>query len=153
MKNPILTLIIKAGLIVGTLDIIAAFLNFYVKTGRNPIIVLKYIASAVFGKSAMAGGFGMALAGLLFHYAIALLFTVFFALIFNRLWAWVKHTLLISIIYGVFIWTVMNFLIVPNSYASAIPFSWSAGLTNCLILIVCIGYPLTYIFRKNKAAI
>ena len=60
---------------------------------------------------------------------------------------------LIAIMYGVFIWLVMNFLIVPHSKASPIPFTWSAGLTNCLILIICIGYPLTYLFRKNKAGI
>lgn len=146
-------LIIKAGLIAGTLDIIAAFLNFYFKTGKSVTIVLKYIASAIFGKSAMAGGDLMALAGLFFHYVIAFVFTIFFALIFNKLWAWFQHTLLIATIYGVFIWLVMNFLIVPNSNASQIPFSWSAGLTNCLILIICIGYPLTYLFRKNKIAI
>jgi hypothetical protein len=153
MKNLNLKLIIKAGLIVGTLDIIAAFLNFYFKTGKNVTIVLKYIASAVFGKSAMAGGDLMVLSGLLFHYVIALIFTVFFAFIFSKLLAWFQHTWLIALIYGVFIWLVMNFLIVPHSNASPIPFSWSAGLTNCLILIICIGYPLTYLFRKNKIGI
>jgi hypothetical protein len=153
MKNLNLKLIIKAGLIVGTLDIIAAFLSFYFKTGKNVTIVLKYIASAVFGKSAMTGGDLMVLAGLLFHYLIAFIFTIFFALIFNKLWKWFQHILLIAIIYGVFIWLLMNFLIVPNSQASQIPFSWATGITNCLILIVCIGFPLTYIFRKNKVTI
>jgi hypothetical protein len=148
-----LNLIIKAGLIVGTLDILAACLNFYFKTGKSIAIVFKYIASAVFGKSAMTGGDGMVLAGLLFHYLIAFIFTIFFALIFNKLWSWFQHTLLIAIIYGVFIWLVMNFVIVANSKATQMPFHWQAGLTNCLILIVCIGCPLTYLFRKNKVAI
>lgn len=151
--NTNLKLILKAGLIAGTLDIIAAFLNFYFKTGKNVTIVLKYIASAIFGKDAMGGGDGMALAGLLFHYVIALLFTVFFALIYKKMWSWFQHTLLIAIIYGVFVWLVMNLIIVPQTLAAQIPFSWSAGITSCLILIICIGYPLAYIFRKNSIVV
>jgi hypothetical protein len=152
MKNLNLNLVLRATFFAGTLDIIAAFLNFYYKTGKNAGIVLKYIASAIFGKEAMNGGMGMELAGLLLHYSIALLFTLFFALIFKKIWFWFAHKLLIAIMYGVFIWLVMNLIIVPSSLAKQIPFSWSAGITNCLILIVCIGYPLTYIFHKNMTA-
>ena len=78
-----LKLIIKAGLIAGSLDIIAAFLNFYFKTGKNPTIVLKYTASAIFGKDAVTGGNGMALTGLLLHYIIAFIFTIFFSLTYK----------------------------------------------------------------------
>lgn len=145
--------IIKAGLIAGTFDILAAFLNFYAKTGKNVGIVLRYIASAIFGDKAYTGGQGMLVAGLLFHYCVALLFTVFFALVYKTMWRWFQHTLLIAIIYGVFVWFIMNLIIVPNTLASQIPFTWSAGLINCLILIICIGYPLAYLFRKNSTAI
>lgn len=146
------SLILKAGLLVGTLDILAAFINFYSKTGKNVGIVLKYIASAAFGKEAMGGGTTMVLTGLLFHYIIAFAFTVLFAAMYTKLWQWFKNTPLIGLIYGVFIWMVMNLIIVPNSKAVQIPFSWSAGLINCLILIVCIGLPLAYLFRKNYPA-
>ncbi|MDQ7949115.1 MAG: hypothetical protein REI78_10730 [Pedobacter sp.] len=142
--------ILKAAFIVGTLDILAAFLNFYAKTGKNVGIVLKYIASSIFGKQAMAGGEDMVLTGLLLHYLIALIFTLFFALIYKNMWRWFQHTVLIAIIYGVFVWLVMNLLVVPQTLALPIPFSWSAGLINCLILIVCIGLPLAYLFRKNS---
>jgi hypothetical protein len=42
-----------SGLLVGTLDITAALVQFYIKTGKDPLIVPKYIASAVFGKMPM----------------------------------------------------------------------------------------------------
>jgi FlaA1/EpsC-like NDP-sugar epimerase len=150
MKNLNLRLIFKATLIAGTLDIIAAGLNFYFKTGKSVTIVLKYIASGVFGKEAMIGGEQMILAGLLLHYLIALVFTLFFAIIYKNLWNWFQNTPLIAIIYGLFVWAVMNLLIVPNSLASKIPFTWSGALTSALILMVCIGYPLAYLFHKNK---
>ncbi|WP_316785515.1 hypothetical protein [Pedobacter frigiditerrae] len=146
-------LIIKAGLLAGTLDIIAAFLNFYYKTGKNPTIVLKYIASAIFGKEAMAGGIEMILTGLLLHFIIAFIFTLFFSVIYKMLWSWLKNIILIAILYGIFVWIVMNLAIVPLSKASQIPFSWSGLITNIIILIVCIGLPLSYLFRKNSQAI
>ena len=153
MKNFNAKLIIKAGLLVGTLDILAAFLNFYIKTEKNPTIVLKYIASAVFGKSAMTGGEGMIVFGLLLHFAIAFAFTIIFALSYAKLWAWFRNSSLIAILYGIFIWLVMNLLVVPNSQAAKIPFSWSSASISCGILIICIGFPLAYLFRKNKPII
>ena len=59
--------IIKAGLLVGTLDILAAFLNYYITTGNKDVFtVLRYIASAVFGRAAFAGGVNSVVAGLFF---------------------------------------------------------------------------------------
>lgn len=150
--NKNLSLIFKAGLLVGTLDILTAFINFYLKTGKNVILVLQYIASAVFGQEAMNGGIFTALAGLLFHYLIALAFTVLFALFYSKLWQWFKNIWLIAILYGLLIWLLMNLIIVPSTRAPQIPFSWSAGLVNCLILVLCIGLPLAYLFRKNDPA-
>jgi hypothetical protein len=64
--------ILKAGLIVGTLDILAAFIQYAIKTGKNPTVVLKFIASGVFGKEAFNGGTMMNVYGLIFHFVIAL---------------------------------------------------------------------------------
>jgi hypothetical protein len=147
--NP--NLITNAALIVGTLDILAACLNFYFKTGKNVSIVLKYIASAVFGNDAMMGSEEMIFVGLFLHYLIALVFTIIFAFIYPKLWAWFQNNLIIAITYGIFVWTVMNLLIVPNSLAAKVPFSWSGAITGALILIICMGYPLAYLFHKNKA--
>lgn len=41
--------VVRAGLIIGTLDILAAFLQFYLTTYNNPVVVLHYIAGGVFG--------------------------------------------------------------------------------------------------------
>lgn len=151
MKNLNFKLILKATILAGTLDIIAAFLNFYFKTGKNVGIVLKYIASAILGDEAYKGGILVNLLGLFLHYIIAFLFTLFFAIIYPKILKWLSQTLLIAIIYGIFVWIVMNLLIVPSTSAAEIPFTWSAGLTNCMILIACIGYPLAHLFQKNAS--
>jgi hypothetical protein len=60
--------VIRAGLLVGTLDIAAAFLYYYIRTqNSNVFTVLKYVASGFFGKAALEGDAVMIVAGLLFH--------------------------------------------------------------------------------------
>ncbi len=144
-------LLIKAGLIAGSLDILAACLNFYIKTGKNPNLVLKYIASAALGQQTTYGPFMLSLLGLFFHYIIAFAFTIFFAMICDQLWTLFKNKALIAIVYGLLIWLVMNLVVVPNSLAVKIPFNWPNAILNCAILILCIGFPLSYLFFKNKA--
>lgn len=70
--NILISKIIKAGLIVGTLDILSAFIYYFIKTGqKNVFNVLKYIASGIFGKETSSGGSSMIIAGLVLHYIIA----------------------------------------------------------------------------------
>jgi hypothetical protein len=142
MNKSLFPRIIKAWLLVGTLDIIAACTQFYIKTGKGPEPVLKYIASAVFGQDARRGGTEMIVAGLAFHYIIALLFTVFFFIIFSRLGLMVVNRIITGILYGIFIWAVMNRIVVPMSEIGKQPFVLKNGLIAAAILIVCIGIPL-----------
>jgi hypothetical protein len=149
MKNSLLLKIIQAGLIVGTLDILSAFIYYFLKTGnKNVFIVLQYVASGAFGKEALSGGNKMMLAGLIFHYAIAFSFTVFFFWLFPKIKLASKNLLLTGIIYGLFVWTVMNMVVVPLSQIGPRPFNLSNAIINALILIVCIGIPLAFIGGK-----
>ncbi|HSH66820.1 MAG TPA: hypothetical protein VLB84_13740 [Bacteroidia bacterium] len=120
MKPPsnraIVRTVLVLGLLVGTLDILAAILDFYINTGKNPSSIFKYISSAILGKEAFTGGTGIIIIGLFLHYGIAFLFTIFFV------WLHVKkkkllpgNRLLTGIVYGIFIWMVMNLIIVPLS--------------------------------------
>ncbi len=57
--NTLISRIIKAGLMAGTLDILSAFIYYFIKTGdKNVFIVLKSIASGLFGKEAFLGAIG-----------------------------------------------------------------------------------------------
>jgi uncharacterized membrane protein YagU involved in acid resistance len=148
---------LKAGFLVGTLDISAAFLYYYTKTGKNPLRVLTFIASGIFGKAAFAGGSEMLLAGLALHYIIALTLTFFFFWLLSRLEGLRKVNLLVGIVYGIFVWAVMNLVVVPLSSVSKQPFQWDTALINVLILIACIGIPLAVMannyYKKRVTAV
>jgi hypothetical protein len=136
--------ILRAGLLVGTLDIAAAMLYFFISTGnKDVLIVVKYIASGVFGKTAFSGGAEMIAAGFLFHYLIALSFTAFFFWIYPHIKTFAGYMLLSGIAYGLFVWAVMNLVIVPLSRIGHRPFKLVDAVINLLILIVCMGIPLS----------
>jgi uncharacterized membrane protein len=141
--------IVWAGFLVGTLDITAAFLYYYIKTGKTEVFnVLKFVASGFFGKEAVPGDGLMKLAGLFFHYFIAFVFTVFFFWLFPHLKLPSRKRLVTGIVYGCFVWAVMNLVVVPLSRIGSRPFNLSNAAINLLILIICIGIPLSFMANR-----
>jgi hypothetical protein len=146
--NRIVRTILSAGLIAGTLDILAACTQFYINTGKNPEIVLKYISSAVFGReAAYNNGIVMSLAGLLFHYLIATGFAALFMFLYLKI-KWIRDNIILSgILFGLFAWALMNLAVVPMSRITQAPFQWSKAIVAMLILIFMIGLPIAMITR------
>lgn len=147
--------VLLTGLVAGTLDIIAACTQFYIKTGKGPGPVLRYIATGVFGKKAYAGGTTMAAWGLLFHYIIAFGLTIFFFWLYPRV-SWIgKNKIITGILYGIFAWLVTTQVIVPLSAVQQGPFVLSKIWLPILILVLCIGLPISlmankhYLYKKN----
>lgn len=144
--------ILLAGIIVGTLDIIAAMLQFFIKTGKDPLIVLKFVASGVFGPAALKDGADMIVWGFLFHYLIAISFTIFFFWLCSKFPSLLNHRLLTGIGYGIFAWSFMRFVVLPFSLTAKQPFNLTAAIIAASIIVVCIGIPLAFMaaaFRKR----
>jgi uncharacterized membrane protein YagU involved in acid resistance len=144
------SVIIKSALLVAILDIGAALLQQFIKTGKNPEIVLKFIASGLFGPQAFTGGTMMSVYGLVLHFFIAFGFTLLFFALTAKFPGLAKHIIPTGVVYGVFIWLVMQFIVLPLSKAPPLPLTASGALLSILILIVCIGIPLTIIVRKRR---
>lgn len=140
--------IIKAWLVAGTLDILSAFTHYYIKTGKNPFKVLNFVAGGVFGKAAFTGGTVMACAGLLFHYAIAFIWTIFFFIICPGVISIFKSPFVTGLIYGIFVWAVMNFVVVPMSALPKGPFNISNAIIAMLIIMFAVGTPISIIINK-----
>ncbi len=148
MKPRYLSLV-KTGLFVGSLDILAAFLLVFIRTGKLQIFnIFKFIASGIFGKDASAGGLKMIIIGFILHYVIALIFTMLFFWLYPKMNLDSKNKWATGISYGVFIWLLMNLIVLPLSNVIQRPFSLSNALINIGILIICIGIPLSLLARK-----
>lgn len=150
MNRSLFVLVICSALLVGTLDILAASIQFYLNTGNGPAPVLKFIASGVFGPEAFSGGKSMVFYGLLFHYLIAFGFTLFFFILSIAFPSILKFKVITGILYGVFVWMVMNLLVLPFSNTPKSEFNWISAGIGILILIVCVGLPLSFIASRSK---
>lgn len=143
--------LLKAGLIVGTLDLTGASIQYYLRTGKGPVPILKYIAGAIFPKDALPSPV-LAAIGLLMHYGIAMIFTIFFFWLTAKKPDLLKHRLVTGLLFGALIWTIMNLVAVPLTRVNQAPFTVSGVLVSMGILIVCIGLPLA-LWLRPKAAI
>ena len=145
--------ILKATLLAGSLDIIIAMLQYYLTSHKNPELVLKFIASAVFGAPAFSGGIGMSLTGLLFHFLVTFVWATIFFFIYPWLNALIKNCIITGVVYAIVIWLVMNFMVVPLSNVPRAPFNITQALAGTAILIVAVGIPFALIVRNfyNRA--
>ena len=146
MRTPSIKLIFLAGLIAGTLDIFGALTVYSLILHKGPaMLILQRIATAALGKVAFKGGWAMAVCGLGFHYIIAYCFTTAYVLLYPYLPFLKKHKLTSGLLYGLFVWLVMNRIVLPRTKLLIPPFQWSSALIAMALLILFIGLPVAYI--------
>jgi hypothetical protein len=138
-------------LVAGGLDIAAAMIKFYSSTGKDPLIVLRFIASGVMGKEAMAGGLTTAAYGLGLHAVIAFGWTFLFFLSIPQWRRFVPRIPLQGILYGIMVWCGMNLVVLPLSSVTQRPFDTIDAVSGILILIACIGMPVAYSAQRFYA--
>lgn len=143
--------ILSATLIAGTLDIMAAFLVYAVILEKtSPSRILMSIASGIFGKAAYSGGTPMVITGLLLHFLIAFIFSVFYYLIYPGIPFLRQRKLLSGITYGIFIWLVMNLGVLPIVFKGMPLPDPSAALLGIAIVIFAVGIPIAYIVSAPR---
>lgn len=145
--------VMGTSLLTGSLDIILACLSAYLQKGTKPDIVLKYIASGVFGKTAFSGGAAAAGWGLLFHFIIATCFTITIFLFYRYGLFPLKNRIITAIVCGVAIWATMHYIIVPLTDVAprTKPVELMSAIKAAAILIVAIGIPAVFIAHKHFA--
>jgi len=138
-----------AGLVAGTLDGLAAVVIYLVRGGKNPVAIFNFIASGVFGDSGLRGGIGMAFMGLLFHFLIATTWSLIFFVVNSRVSAILRHWVLSGLVYGMVVWLCMNLVVVPLSFTPPIPMNVSGIITGILVLMICVGLPISFLAKKH----
>ncbi|WP_343694607.1 DUF1440 domain-containing protein [Flavobacterium sp.] len=143
-------IVLFSGLLAGTLDILAAILIYSVilqKTTAEKII--QSIASGLFKQNAYTGGSQMILYGLLLHYFIAFAFAYFYYKIYPHVPLLRKNIFLSGFVYGIFVWIVMNLIVLPLVFPKLPSKEFDFPLIlSILILIFCIGLPIAFITQK-----
>lgn len=134
--------IIIATIIAGCLDIAAACLQAYVSNGVSPDIVLKFIASGVFGKQAYSGDIKYILFGLAFHFLIVFACVVTYFFWYTRIRFLRKSIWFSSLIIAVIAWFVTTRTVIPLSKIQPPAFDLNKAIVSILILYFCVGIPI-----------
>lgn len=148
-------LLVKAialtGLLAGTLDILAACTQAYLAGRVPPLRVLQFVASGLFGRGAFAST-SMAGWGLLMHYGIALGWTALYFLLYPTLSKFSSNFWVNGFGYGLFVWLMMTFVLLPLSQVAQRPFAWGPAIIGAIIIMLCIGLPIAWGARQHYGA-
>jgi uncharacterized membrane protein YagU involved in acid resistance len=137
--------ILLGGLIAGTLDIGAASLI----NGRSPLVILLVIASGLLGKASFQGGLPAVILGLVLQWLISLIIATIYILVSNRIGELKQHWIAGGLAYGVGVFVVMNYVVVPLSAIGHIPqfTSWTLGGN----LLAMLGFGLLIAFFAHRS--
>lgn len=114
MKKLLVTAALGGG-VGGLLDCIYATVLWGFILGSNPAGIWQSVASGLLGKASYDGGSATVLLGLALHFFIAFVMALVFVLASRRLPVLTARPVLMGMLYGLALYLVMNFIVVPLS--------------------------------------
>jgi len=130
--------VVYGTLVVGILDAADALIFFGLK-GATPTRIFQSIASGLLGRAAFSGGLRTALLGVALHFIIAFLIVSTFLVASRYIRILRRAPVWSGLIYGIAVYLVMNFVVVPLSAAGRGPLSWPVVVNGVLIHTLGVG--------------
>lgn len=126
-------------LLVGSLDIIEVIV-FYAMRGVAAPRVLQGVAAGLLGRASFTRGASSALLGLAIHFFIAFVVVAIYHLASRRMSILTRHPILCGAAYGLMVFAVMTYIVVPMSASGGGVPKNPVVLANLLFAhIVCVG--------------
>lgn len=137
------------GLIAGTLDLTGACVASWLRAGVTPERVMQSVASGLLGQASYEGGAKTAVLGVVLHYLIATTWTIVFYLASRKLRWLLERPVTWGLVYGVIVYAFMNFVVLPlSAFPQRTPPRLSGRIIGLLIIMFCIGLPISLIVRR-----
>ena len=137
--------VLAGGIVAGALDITYAWAFWAIKAGLPAQRIFQSVAQGVLGRASFRGGAPTAALGLFLHFFIAIAMSVTYYLVARR-WAPLhQHPFRYGAVYGLLLYGVMNYIVVPLSAAgggSAGDRLWIA--LSIVVHMLFIGIPIAF---------
>ena len=111
--------VFAGGLIAGALDIAYAAIFWMVRAGVSPMRIFQSVAAGLLGEASFRGGAATAALGLALHFFIATTMSAAYYLAARRRPVLVERPVRFGMLYGLFLYVVMNFVVTPLSAAGS----------------------------------
>jgi uncharacterized membrane protein YagU involved in acid resistance len=135
--------VVVGGLVAGALDIAFACIFWWLEAGSSPTRIFQSVAAGLLGKDSFTGGAATAALGLALHMAIAMTFAFAYRGAAQVWPALARYPLRCGALYGLAVYGVMRYAVIPLSATSA------GGADNRLWItlmiaahVVLIGIPI-----------
>lgn len=141
--------IIYGGLIVGVLDALDV-MGFSGLHGVSPSRVWQFVASGLLGRASFNGGMKTVALGLLIHFLIAFILAAIYYGASLYLPVLVRRAVLCGLLYGVVVYFVMNYVMLPLSAAPPLRFSVASLLNGLIGHALLVGLPIALVARHSQ---
>jgi hypothetical protein len=146
-RNPAAFAILVGGGIAATCDIIYAIVYSSIR-GVAAERVLQSVASGLLGQPTYEGGATTAALGLCLHYGMAFLIAAIFWFASRRLRFMTERAVVAGLLYGVVVYVVMNFVVIPlSAFPTALTFTPVRVAINVVAHMVLFGLPIALATR------
>ena len=144
---PALKAIILGGVVAGAFDITYALI-FYGMRGVPATRVLQTVASGLLGQASYSGGLASAVLGLVLHFLIAIAAAATFYIASRRFNWLVQHAFVSGAIFGLCVYVVMNFIVLPlSAFPHKVAFPPIVLATGLFVHIFLVGVPIALFTR------
>jgi hypothetical protein len=144
--TPTLQAIRLATLICGTVDAAAATTQA-ASLGIPAQRVWQTVASGILGPRAFEGGWRTGTLGLALHFVISFTISTIYVVAAQRVSFLLDHPLIAGGLYGIAVYLVMFYIVLPLSRRPKRPFNLKFALTQLVIHIVIIGWSIALAAR------
>jgi hypothetical protein len=142
--------VLIGGLLAGTLDIAFAF-AYCGYLGVSPARILRSVASGLVGEAARTGGVPLAAFGLSLHLFISVAAAAVFYLASRRVSWLVRHPYVSGVAFGICVYFVMGYVVVPLSafpYKQASAGAAAVSVPVLLAHMFLFGLPIALCVRR-----
>lgn len=141
------------GLVVGVLDALDAMIFSGLHGGVSPSRVWQFVASGVLGRASFSGGTKTVLLGLLIHFLISFVLAAIYYGASVKFPMLLRRAALWGVIYGVAVYFVMNYVVLPLSAAPPLSFSVASLLNGVIGHALLVGLPIALIARRSQKSV
>ncbi len=140
--------ILVGGLVVAVLDAVDALVAYRLAFGMTPVSIYQFVASGLLGQAAFSGGAATALLGLAIHFLIAFTAAATYVLASERLSQLRRDAVEWGLAFGLAVFVVMSFVVIPLSRIPPAPPSVPLLLNGIIGHAFLVGLPIALAARR-----
>jgi hypothetical protein len=142
--------VLAGGLVAGTLDIVFAWGFWAIKAGVPARRILQSVAAGLLGEASFGGGATTAALGLALHFFIAASMSAAYYLVSRRWRLLRERAVLCGAGYGLLLYGLMNFIVVPLSAAGPMVKQPLWITLSVAVHVLLIGIPIALFARRAQ---